>query len=327
MRILVTGGAGFIGSNFIRWILARGRNVEVVNLDKLTYAGNPENLRGVEKDPRYRFVRGDVAEHREVTPAIQGCSAVVHFAAESHVDHSIRDASDFLRTNILGTHCLLEAARQENIQRFVHISTDEVYGSLPEGAASEESSICPNSPYAASKAAADCLARAYGVTYGMPVVILRPSNNYGPYQFPEKFLPLFITNALEKELLPIYGDGRYIREWLYVEDFCEAIGLLMERGIPGQVYNVGSGQHKINLDVAQMVLEKLGESRNLLKHVQDRPGHDRRYAICSDKVQLLGWRPRHTFEEGLLKTIDWYRTRQDWWRPLKNRNGSRVKAE
>ncbi len=326
MKILVTGGCGFIGSNFIRRVLTCERGVEVVNLDKLTYAGNPENLRDLEKDPRYRFAQGDVGERQDVASAIRGCSVVVHFAAESHVDRSIRDASDFLRTNILGTHCLLEAAREEGVRRFVHISTDEVYGSLLEGVAGEDSPIRPNSPYAVSKAAADHLARAYGVTYDLPVVILRASNNYGPYQFPEKFLPLFITNTLEGEPLPIYGDGRYVREWLYVEDFCEAITLLMERGLPGEAYNVGSGQHQVNLDVAALVLDKLGAPRSLLKHVEDRPGHDRRYAVSSEKVRSVGWQPRHSFEEGLLKTIEWYRTHEDWWRPLKSRPEFRVKV-
>ena len=230
MRVLVTGGAGFIGSNFIRWLLRQAEGFEAVNLDKLTYAGNPENLRDLERERRYRFIRGDVADPTAVRQALEGCGAVVHFAAETHVDRSIANADDFLRTNVAGTHVLLEAARQTRMGRFVHISTDEVYGSLPSGAADEQSPMAPNSPYAASKAGADHLARAYHVTYGLPVVTVRASNNFGSYQFPEKFLPLMITNALEGLPVPIYGDGKYVREWLYVEDFCEAIGMLLRRG-------------------------------------------------------------------------------------------------
>lgn len=318
-QILVTGGSGFIGSNFVRRVLASKPDLRVVNLDKLTYAGNPENLRDLERDARYRFVQGDVAEPKDVERAMEGCQAVVHFAAESHVDRSIRSAAEFLRTNVLGTHALLESARGHKVERFVHISTDEVYGSLAEGAADEESPMVPNSPYAASKAAGDHLVRAYAVTHGVPAVVIRGSNNYGPYQFPEKFLPLLITNALEDEPLPIYGDGRYVREWLYVEDFCEAIDLLWEQGAPGEVYNVGSGDHRVNLEVAQTILDRMGKPRQLLRHVTDRPGHDRRYAITSEKTRTLGWRPRHRFEEGLEKTIAWYREHEEWWQPLKEK--------
>ncbi len=329
MKLLVTGGAGFIGSNFVRWILAREPGLSLVNLDKLTYAGNPENLKGLENGSRYRFVRGDVADPAAVEQALSGCDALVHFAAETHVDRSIRDAADFLRTNIQGTHVLLEQARRVGLQRFIHISTDEVYGSLEEGEAGEESPIRPNSPYAASKAGADHLVRAYQVTYGLPAVVVRGSNNYGPRQFPEKFLPLLITNALEDEPLPVYGDGQYVREWIFVEDFCEAIATVLRKGEPGQVYNIGSGDRRVNLDVVEMILEKMEKPRSLVTHVTDRLGHDRRYAISSDKLRALGWAPRHSFESGLDETIGWYRSNEAWWRPLKNKvkgEGSKVQG-
>ena len=319
MKVLVTGGAGFIGSNFVRWLLHRDGQAEVVNLDKLTYAGNPENLRELEGHSRYRFHRGDVADLDTALQCMQGCEAVVHFAAETHVDRSIVNAADFVRTNVQGTYMLLEAARRSKIHRYIQISTDEVYGSLTEGAAHEESPILPNSPYAASKAGADHLVRAYGVTFGLPAVIIRASNNFGPYQFPEKLLPLLITNALENQPLPIYGDGLYVREWLFVEDFCEAIGLVLQKGEAGQIYNVGSGDDRVNLEVAKAVLKKLGKPESLLCHVQDRLGHDRRYSIASDKIRTLGWKTRRPFEETLGTTIEWYLSHQDWWRPLKER--------
>lgn len=316
-RLLVTGGAGFIGSNFVRWILSREPRGEVVNLDKLTYAGRRENLQEVEGNPRHRFVQGDVTDARVVEAALRGCEAVVHFAAETHVDRSIRNASEFLQTNLLGTHAVLEAARQQGVRQYIQISTDEVYGSLVEGAAREECPLQPNSPYAASKAGADHLVRAYQITHGLPALIVRASNNYGPYQFPEKFIPLMITQALEGEPLPVYGDGLYVREWLFVEDFCEAIALLLEKGRPGEIYNVGSGAHRRNLEVVEMVLARLGKPKELVRHVEDRLGHDRRYAVDSEKIRGLGWTPRHRFEEGLEATLDWYRCHESWWRPLK----------
>ena len=314
-RVLVTGGAGFIGSNFVRWMIHRFPEIEILNFDKLTYAGNLENLRDLEKNPRYRFLQGDVADPQAVAQALRGCESVFHFAAESHVDRSIQDAADFLRTNVLGTYVLLEAVRQSGVRKFVHISTDEVYGSLEQGMAQEDSPIRPNSPYAASKAAADHLARAYHVTYGLPVLVVRGSNNYGPYQFPEKFLPLLITRALNGESLPIYGDGKYQREWLYVEDFCEGVQKVWEKGQPGEAYNLGSGEHRVNLDVARLILTLLGKPQSLIQHVQDRPGHDRRYAVDSTKIRALGWSPRRRFEEGLNETIEWYRSMEQWWRP------------
>ena len=317
MKILVTGGAGFIGSNFIRWMLSSGQTDGIVNLDRLTYAGNPANLADLERHSCYRFLRGDVADPQAVEAGLRECDAVVHFAAETHVDRSIRDAGEFLRTNVEGTRVLLEASLKKGVRRFVHISTDEVYGSLLEGAASEDNPMRPNSPYAASKAGADHLVRAYHVTYGLPTVTLRASNNYGPYQFPEKFIPLLITNAMDDEPLPIYGDGLYVREWLHVEDFCRAISLLMEKGQPGEAYNVGSGEHRVNLEVVEALLDKLGKSRTLVRHVQDRPGHDRRYAVDSGKIRKLGWKPQQTFEQGLDATVRWYQDHSDWWRPLR----------
>jgi len=317
-RLLVTGGCGFIGSNFIRRILSEHSDLGVVNLDKLTYAGNPENLKEIERNSRYRFIQGDVADPQAVEGALSGCEALVHFAAETHVDRSILSAGDFLRTNVLGTHVLLEAARKAGIKRFIHISTDEVYGSLEKGAADENARLHPNSPYSASKAGADHLVLATHVTYGLPVIVIRASNNYGPYQFPEKFLPLMITNAIDGEPLPIYGDGLYVREWLFVEDFCEAIARVLEKGEAGQIYNVGSGDLQVNLEVAKKILKWVGRPESLLRHVSDRLGHERRYAIDSKKIQSLGWTTRHRSEEALRKTIQWYQDHSQWWRPLKS---------
>ena len=324
MKLLVTGGAGFIGSNFVRWLLESRPDVSITLLDKLTYAGNLENLKGIEPGPRYRFLRGDVADPAAVEDAMAGCDAAVHFAAETHVDRSIQNASDFLRTNIQGTHTLLERARLSGLKKFVHISTDEVYGSFEEGEATKQSPILPNSRYAASKAGSDHLVRAYHVTYGVPAAVVRGSNNFGPRQFPEKFLPLLITNALDDEPLPIYGDGKYIREWLFVRDFCEAIGLVLDKGKPGEVYNIGSGDRRVNLDVVRLILEKMGKPAGLVRHVTDRLGHDRRYAISSAKLRALGWSPRRPFEPALEETIEWYRSNEAWWRPLKKKASAKV---
>ncbi len=317
-KVLVTGGAGFIGSHFIRQLLNHRPDLQAVNLDKLTYAGNPNNLRDIEQNKRYQFIHGDVSDAAAVARALAGCDTIVHFAAETHVDRSIRDAADFLRTNVIGTYTLLEAARTAGIERYLQISTDEVYGSLLDGAASETAPLHPNSPYAASKAAADHLALSYYVTFQFPVIVTRASNNFGPCQFPEKFIPLMVTNTLEDIPLPIYGDGQYVREWLYVEDFCEAILLILEQGTPGEIYNVGSQEYRKNLDVVGGILKALGKPPTLIRHVQDRLGHDRRYAINSDKIRLLGWRPRHRFEEALGSTIQWYQVHPEWWRPLKS---------
>ncbi len=328
-RILVTGGCGFIGANFVRLALERLPDCRLVNLDQLTYAGNPRNLADVEADPRYRFVRGDICDGELVHALFgeEGIDAVVHFAAESHVDRSIEGPGAFIRTNITGTFTLLEAARKSWLApspRFLHVSTDEVYGSLGEtGAFSETTPYDPRSPYSASKAASDHLVRAYHHTYGLPALVTNCSNNYGPYQFPEKLIPLMINNARHGKDLPVYGDGRNVRDWLYVEDHCEALLAVLERGAPGETYNIGGNNEKQNLEIVHTVCDLLDERlgllpagkprRSLLRFVKDRPGHDRRYAIDATKIRTeLGWEPSVTFEEGIRRTIDWYLANQAW---------------
>jgi dTDP-glucose 4,6-dehydratase len=315
LKVLVTGGAGFIGSNFVRFLLNARRDTEIVNFDKLTYAGNPESLLDVAHDPRYRFIHGDVSDRDAVAELFRrGFDAVVHFAAETHVDRSIEDAVPFLQTNIFGTQCLLEAVRSSPNMRFIHISTDEVYGSAPAGTAyKEETPLDPRSPYAASKASAEHFVTAYANTYGISSVILRCTNNFGPYQFPEKLIPLMIANASENKPLPIYGDGLQERDWLFVEDYCRAIGLALEKAIPGSIYNVSSGESQPNLKIVRTILQILGKPDSLIQFVQDRPGHDRRYALDSSKIRReLGWSPLVSFEEGIHKTIDWYRANSGW---------------
>jgi dTDP-glucose 4,6-dehydratase len=318
--ILVTGGMGFIGSNFVRHLLMSYPDVRVVNLDVLTYAGNPKNLSDLDEKGRHLFVKADICDEPRVNGVMteHAVTAVVHFAAESHVDRSILAADDFIRTNVLGTRVLLEAARRAGIARFLHISTDEVYGSLERtGVFTEDSPIRPNSPYAASKAGADVLARAYHITYGLPVLITRTCNNYGPYQFPEKFIPLMIVNAFRGEPLPIYGDGLYSREWLHVEDHCRALAQVLGAGRPGEVYNIGSAEERKNLDVAREILALTGRPESLLRHVKDRLGHDRRYALDSAKIRRdLGWAPAISFGEGLRQAVEWYRTHEGWWQPI-----------
>jgi dTDP-glucose 4,6-dehydratase len=314
MKILVTGGAGFIGSHFCRHVLANQPGASIVNLDKLTYAANLNNVKEIASDPRYTFVLGDVCDSTTVAQAIHGCTAVVHFAAESHVDRSIYDPAPALQTNITGTFTLLEAARISGIDRFVHISTDEVYGDIPPGASADESApLQPNSPYAASKAAADLLVRSFTQTYGLPTLIARPSNNYGPNQFPEKFIPLLIANALEGKPLPIYGDGFQQRTWLHVSDTCAAILAILERGEIGHTYNVGAAGTQDNLSIAHRILAALKLPDSLIQHVEDRPGHDRRYALNSDKIRhALQWSPHTNLNDGLAQTIDWYRENSGW---------------
>jgi len=321
MKILVTGGAGFIGSNFVRILLASYPDDEIVNLDLLTYAGNLENLADVQEKRNYRFVRGDISDASLLERLFaEGFDAVLNFAAESHVDRSIEDPGHFLRTNVFGTQALLEAALRHRVKRFVQISTDEVYGSLGEvGRFSEKTPLAPNSPYSASKAAADLLARAYWKTYGLDVVITRCSNNYGPYQFPEKLIPLFITNALADEALPVYGDGLYVRDWIYVEDHCIALDHVLRGGKSGGIYNIGADEERTNLDITRLILEALGKESSLISHVKDRPGHDRRYAMDSTRIQTeLGWKPRTSFEEGMKRTIQWYVENPNWWRKIKS---------
>ena len=330
MRILVTGGCGFIGSNFIRHRLA-GTDDTVVNLDALTYAGNPANLQELEADASYRFIHGRIEDPAAVKEAMSGVDAVVHFAAESHVDRSIADAAPFITTNVLGTQVMLEAARRAGIGRFVHVSTDEVYGALGrEGKFTEATPFRPRSPYAASKAAGDMLAQAYWETHQLPVMVVRPSNNYGPYQFPEKFIPVMVTNLVEGRKVPVYGRGENVRDWLHVDDCCRAIELVLDRGRPGESYNIGGESERRNIDVARLVVSLMGlgtrdqgpgtKDDSWIEYVTDRPGHDFRYALDNAKVQReLGWRPETSFEDGLRRTVDWYREHPEWWRPLKER--------
>jgi dTDP-glucose 4,6-dehydratase len=321
VKILVTGGCGFIGSNFVRYLLRQTDDDQVVNLDALTYAGNPANLSDLEGDPRYTFAQGDICNHSFVESVMaSGIDAVVHMAAESHVDRSILEASAFVRTNVMGTQALLDAAREARVRRFVHVSTDEVYGSLgPEGRFTEESPLAPNSPYAASKAASDLLVRAYVQTYDLPAIITRASNNYGPYQFPEKAVPLFLTNVLEGLELPVYGDGQHRREWLFVEDHCEGLLRVLRGGRIGEVYNIGGGQECTNVELARLIVRAVGASEALIQLVKDRPGHDRRYALSSDKMAAeLGWKPTVSLAEGIMRTVGWYREHEPWWRQLKD---------
>ena len=315
MRLLITGGAGFIGSNFVRWILERRPDYRMVNLDKLTYAGNLENLAGLERDPRHEFVQGDICSADCVGEILKkGVDAVVHFAAESHVDRSILHSSEFVQTNIVGTLNLLESCRKYKVGRFVQISTDEVYGSLGDsGAFTESSVIAPNSPYAASKASADLLVRSYCRTHGFPGIITRCSNNYGPYQFPEKLIPLLISNALADMPLPIYGDGMNVRDWIHVRDHCSAVDAVLHGGKDGDVYNVGARQELPNMEVVHRILKALNKSESLIRYVEDRPGHDRRYAIDPSKLETaLNWRPQISFDDGLRDAIEWYLGNAAW---------------
>jgi dTDP-glucose 4,6-dehydratase len=314
ISIFVTGGCGFIGSNFVHYLLEHEPDVDIVNFDALTYAGNLANLTEVAHHPRYRFVHGDITDRDAVRAAMKGIHSVIHFAAESHVDRSIQDSGPFVRTNILGTQVLLDAARADGVQRFVMISTDEVYGSLGDtGFFTEETPLAPNSPYAASKAASDLLVRSYVHTFHFPALITRCSNNYGPYQFPEKLIPLFISNLLRDEAVPVYGDGQNVRDWIHVRDHCAGILAVWRKGRIGEVYNLGGRSERTNLELTHALLEALGKPQSLIRYVPDRPGHDRRYAIdCSKSERELGWRPTITFEEGLRQTIDWYRGHADW---------------
>ena len=317
-RYLVTGGAGFIGSNFIRFVLAHEPDAEVTNLDALTYAGVKATVAELDDLGRHRFVQGDIKDHALVDDLMAEHDVVVNFAAESHVDRSVEGPAVFLETNVVGTGVLIDAARRHSVPTFIQISTDEVYGSISEGFASEGAPLEPSSPYSASKAAADLLVRSYGVTYDYQAVITRCTNNYGPYQFPEKLIPLFVTNLLEGEKVPLYGDGRNERDWLHVEDHCAAIYLLVDEGTGGEIYNVGADAQLPNVELTQMLLDALDLDDSFIEYVRDRPGHDRRYAVDSSKIRSLGWAPTHSVEERLSDTIDWYRSRQDWWKPLRS---------
>lgn len=319
MKILVTGGAGFIGSNFIRYILKNYIDYEIVNLDKLTYAGNLENLRDIENDPRYSFIKGDICDKDVVNSLVKGVEAIINFAAETHVDRSILHPGEFIKTDVYGTYVLLEAVKANNIPRYIQISTDEVYGSIEEGSFKETDPLNPSSPYSASKAGADLLVLSYRVTYGLPVIITRSSNNFGSYQYPEKFIPLFITNALEDRELPLYGDGKNIRDWIYVIDNCKAIDIILHRGVAGEIYNIGGGSEIDNITITRKILQITARSESLIKMVKDRPGHDRRYSLNCDKIKKLGWHPEYEFDAALEETVKWYRNNEKWWKEIKER--------
>jgi len=313
----VTGGAGFIGSAFIRYFLKQHPSDSVLNLDKLTYAGNLKNLAETQNNPRYEFVHGDIADEALVGRLMGKVDVAVNFAAETHVDRSIHDPSAFIRTNYVGVHNLLEKARQARLSRFLQISTDEVYGSTMTGSFHEESPLRPNSPYSASKAAADLLVRSYYVTYGLPVLLVRSSNNYGPFQFPEKLISLFVTNLIEGKKVPLYAKGENVRDWIFVEDNCRAIDLVLEKGREGEIYNIAGGQEKTNLELTHAILRIFSKGDDSINYVADRPGHDFRYSIDSSKLRDLGFAAQYTFEEGLSRTVEWYRANQAWWQPLK----------
>lgn len=321
MRVFVTGGAGFIGSNFIRHILETTSDVQVTNYDALTYAGNPANLADYAEDPRYTFIHGNICDADLVAESIKGHDAIVNFAAESHVDRSITGGADFMVANVVGAQVLFDAARKAEIEKFLHISTDEVYGSIDEGSFREGDGLFPNSPYSVSKAGADLLARAYNVTYGYPITVTRTGNNFGPYHFPEKMIPLFVTNLIDGGTVPIYGDGSQVRDWTYVRNNAEAQWLILNEGTPGEVYNVADDNEMTNKELTYRLLELFGlegdEAEARITHVQDRPGHDKRYSVDTAKVHTLGWTPRVGFEEALETTVQWFKDNEGWWRPLK----------
>jgi dTDP-glucose 4,6-dehydratase len=319
MKLMITGGAGFMGSNFIKYILKKHPDWRVVNLDKLTYAGNLANLREVKKNKNYAFVKGDIANTADVKKAIgRGVDKIINFAAETHVDRSILEPEAFIRTDVLGTYTLLGAAKKYNVAQYIQISTDEVFGSIKNGSFSETSSFEPNSPYAASKAGGDHLCRAYFKTYNLPVIVTHSCNFYGPNQYPEKLIPLFITNLLENKKVPVYGQGLQSREWIFTQDYCRAIEFIMEKGEPGEVYNIGSGAEKQNIEIAKFILKELGAGEEMIEYVKDRPGHDWRYAINSKKLRGLGWEPEVSLEEGLCRTIKWYKENGEWWKKIKS---------
>jgi dTDP-glucose 4,6-dehydratase len=314
LKLLITGGAGFIGSNFVHYTLEKHPNYELVVLDKLTYAGNINNLKGMME--KITFIKGDICRKKDVQKAIKNCDVIINFSAETHVDRSIIAAGSFVKTDVLGTYMLLELSRKQGIKKYVQISTDEVYGSIERGSFKEIDPLNPSSPYSASKSGADLLALAYHKTYGLPVMITRSSNNYGPYQHPEKFIPKLILKALLNKPLPIYGDGKQVRDWLYVIDNCEAIDLILQKGRAGKIYNVGAGEEKTNIEVVKAILKMLGKPEKLITFVKDRPAHDRRYSLDCSETNQLGWKPKTRFHEGLRKTVDWYVSNKWWWKPL-----------
>lgn len=318
MNLLVTGGAGFIGSHYVKLVLATHPEDSVLVLDKLTYAGNLRNLEDVADHPRYRFVQADICDARAVEQAMTGIDAVLNFAAETHVDRSLMDPASFIETDVKGTYTLLEAARTAGAGRFLQVSTDEVYGSIDTGSFRETDRLAPSSPYAAGKAGGEMMVMAFTTTYGMDTVITRGSNNYGSFQYPEKLIPLFITNALDNQPLPLYGDGANVRDWIHVEDHCRGIDLALRKGRSGAVYNIGGGNERSNRQITGEILRLLGKDETLIQPVADRPGHDRRYSVCSDAIRALGWTPIMRFEEGLKSTVAWYSERRDWWEPLKS---------
>jgi len=317
--ILITGGAGFIGSNFTRYIISKYNDYRVIVLDVLTYAGNRENLIDLENNTRFSFYKGDIREKDIVEELAQKVDIIINFAAETHVDRSIHEAGDFITTDIFGTFTLLEAVKKFNIEKYIQISTDEVYGSIENGSFTEDSPLSPNSPYSASKAGGDLLVKSYYATYKLPVIITRSSNNFGPYQYPEKLMPLFVTNALDDIKLPLYGDGLNVRDWIYVIDNCEAIDIIMHRGKIGEIYNVGGGNEETNITITNLILRKLNKPENLIEYVKDRPGHDRRYSLNCDKLKKLGWVPKYGFEDALHTTIEWYANNEKWWRAIKKK--------
>jgi len=322
-NILVTGGAGFIGSNFISYVLSINSKIKIVNLDKLTYAGNLENLKSVEKNPRYKFVKGDICNANLVNKLVKNCDTIINFAAETHVDRSILEAGSFINTDVFGTYTLLEAAKKHKIKKYIQISTDEVYGSIENGSFSENSPISPNSPYSSAKASGDLLVMSYFTTFGIPVIITRASNNFGPYQYPEKLIPLFVTNTIENKPLPLYGDGKNVRDWLFVQDHCSAVYTVLQKGVPGQIYNIGGGNEVTNIQITKEILNILDRPESLIKPIKDRPGHDRRYSVnCSKIKKELGWKPQANFKVALKETIEWYVINKQWWKKLKNKSFS-----
>ncbi|MDO8740177.1 MAG: dTDP-glucose 4,6-dehydratase [Candidatus Woesearchaeota archaeon] len=318
MKLLVTGGAGFIGSNFVRHILNKYGDYKIINLDTLTYAGNLDNLKNIENNPNYKFVQGDICDKELVETLVKNCDAIINFAAETHVDRSIGDPDAFIKTDIFGTHILLEAARKFNIKKFIQISTDEVYGSIDNGSFRETDILKPSSPYSASKAGAEMLVHSYFVTFNLPVIITRSSNNFGPYQYPEKLIPLFVTNLIENKKVPVYGTGLNIRDWIYVIDNCEAIDFVLHNGQIGEIYNIGGGNEKTNLEITKMILKEVGKDESFIEYVKDRAGHDKRYALECSKIHKLGWNPRFSFENAMKETVKWYKENTAWWKKIKS---------